>query len=353
MSWIGIVAAIALVIALLVLACWCWYRAWLRRVTRLASAESQIVSTARGRVEYAVRGNGPVVLHFHGGNVGHNGGFFLAHLVDAGYRVLTPDRPGYLGTPIENGRTPEEQADLAAALLDTLGIERVAVVGISAGGPSAIQFAARHAQRTEALVLLSAISQRTGLSTDQTNSSFGRLVMTPKYQNPAYFLIHQSMHHMTKLAMRDMIKTETTYDEATGRKLIDAIVSDPDQKRRVLLIADAMVPALPRFAGVMNDLQVQKELGELPLAAVRAPTLIVGSRFDGDIGYANSLHSHEKIAGSTLITVDQFGHFIWWGDAAVTRDFEARIEQFLDRSVRRASTRTGGAAPGEAPIPPR
>jgi pimeloyl-ACP methyl ester carboxylesterase len=80
---------------------------------------------------------------------------------------------------------------------------------------------------------------------------------------------------------------------------------------------------------------VQKELGDLPLAAVRAPTLIVGSRCDGDIGYANSLNAHEKIVGSTLITVEQFGHFIWWGDAAVTRDLEGRIEQFLDRHLRR------------------
>lgn len=328
--------AIVAVIAVAALACWWWYRAWLRRVTRLASADSRVVATPRGPVEYDVRGAGPVVLHFHGGNVGHNGWFFLEHLVRAGYKVLTPDRPGYLGTPIENGASPEEQADLAAALLDVLGIDRVAAVGISAGGPAAIQFAARHAQRVDALVLLSAISQRTQLSDDQTNSTIGRLVMTPQYQDPAFFLIHQSMHHMTALAMRDWIKTETTYDEATGRKLIDAIVRDPEQKRQVLLAADAMVPALPRFAGVMNDLRVQKELGELPLAEVRAPTLVVGSRFDGDIGYANSQHSHDKIAGSTLITVEQFGHFIWWGDAAVTRDFEKRVEQFLDRHLRRA-----------------
>ena len=100
-------------------------------------------------------------------------------------------------------------------------------------------------------------------------------------------------------------------------------------------MADALVPALPRFAGVMNDLQVQKELGDLPLAEVRSPTLIVGSRFDGDIGYANSVNAHEKIAGSTLTTVEQFGHFIWWGGSEVTRDFEAQIEQFLDRQLRR------------------
>jgi pimeloyl-ACP methyl ester carboxylesterase len=159
MTWLW-VAGIAVVVILLGLGLWLWYRTWLRRVTLRASSDSQIVDTALGRVEYGVRGDGPVVLHFHGGSVGHGGWFFLEHLVKAGYRVLTPDRPGYLGTPIENGGTPERQADLAAALLDTLGIDRVAVVGLSAGGPGAIQFAVRHADRVDALVLLSAISQR-------------------------------------------------------------------------------------------------------------------------------------------------------------------------------------------------
>ena len=74
------------------------------------------------------------------------------------------DRPGYLGTPLGGNGSSEAQADVAAALLDALEVERVAVVGISAGGPGAIQFAARHPERTRALVLLSAVSRRTPLS---------------------------------------------------------------------------------------------------------------------------------------------------------------------------------------------
>lgn len=276
------------------------------------------------------------MLHFHGGNVGHNGWIFLDHLVAAGFQVLTPDRPGYLGTPLGDNGSPEQQADLAAALLDTLGIERVAVVGLSAGGPSAIEFAARHPDRTAALVLLSAISQRTGLSADQTGSALGRLVMTPKYQNVAYFLINRAMHAMTALSMRDFVKTETTYDAAQGEHLIGQVLGDPVQKRQVLAMSDAMVPALPRFEGVMNDLTVQQELEELPFERVTAPALIVGSRYDGDIGYANSLNSHEKLPGSQLITVDQFGHLIWWGDPIVTARFQSEIEEFLTRHLRSA-----------------
>jgi pimeloyl-ACP methyl ester carboxylesterase len=72
---------------------------------------------------------------------------------------------------------------------------------------------------------------------------------------------------------------------------------------------------------------------------VRAPVLIVGSRYDGDIGYDNSVNAHERLPGSELITVDQFGHFIWWGDPDVTREVERRIEEFLERHSSRQTPR--------------
>ena len=195
-----------------------YYRSWLSTVRRRAHEGSLVAATSRGPVEYDVRGRGATVLHFHGGNVGHDGWFFLAHLVGSGYRLLTPDRPGYLGTPLGGNGSPEAQADVAAALLDALEVERVAVVGISAGGPAAIQFAARHPERTRALVLLSAVARRTPLSDDQLNSALGRLVMTRRFQDPAYFLIHQAMKRMPRLALRDFVRTETTYDLATFRE---------------------------------------------------------------------------------------------------------------------------------------
>src|SRR5262245_21464777 len=152
MPWVLLVAG---VIILAGIALYWQYRTWLRAQTRRASAESKIVQTARGPVEYDMRGQGPTVLHFHGGNVGHNGWFMLSHLMNAGFTVLTPDRPGYLGTPLANNGSAEAQADVAAALLDTLGIDTVAVVGISAGGPAALQFVLRYPNRTRALVLIS------------------------------------------------------------------------------------------------------------------------------------------------------------------------------------------------------
>lgn len=331
MKWLLLVLAL-LTLAIVVLY---WrYRKWLEAQTRRVSAESKIVETARGPVEYDMRGQGPTVLHFHGGNVGHNGCFMVAHLIDAGFTVLTPDRPGYLGTPLGNNGSAEAQADVVAALLDTLGIETVAVVGISAGGAAALQFVLRHPSRTKALVLLSGITRRTGLSQEQLNSALGRLVMTPRFQDPAYYLINMAMKRIPRYALQDYVRTETKYDMETGKRLIQQILADPIQKQQVFDTADALVPASPRFEGVMNDLKVQESLGDLPLDQIRIPTLMVHSRKDGDVPYETAVYTHERLPNAELITVEQFGHFVWWGDRKVTEDFQERVEKFVRDACR-------------------
>ena len=64
--------------------------------------------------------------------------------LEHGFGVIAPSRPGYGRTPLEIAETSAESADCYAALLDVIKIDKVVTVGISAGGPSAIQFAARH-----------------------------------------------------------------------------------------------------------------------------------------------------------------------------------------------------------------
>ena len=308
-----------------------WHKAqrWNEQQYARSIADSHLIETALGPVEYDLRGAGPVVLHMHGGVVAHNSWYLLEYLVEAGYTVLTPSRPGYLRTPLSSGAAPEEQADLMAALLDALRIESVAVCGLSAGGPVALQFALRHAHRTCALVLISAVTKQTGLSSDQTNSALGRLVMSPAGQNLAYLLIHWVMTRYPRLALYDLARTETTYPGKISRRLNRQVLSDPVQRLALTRLADAMVPALPRFDGTMNDLQIQQILPNYPLEAIALPTLIVHSRYDGDIPYENATFAAATIPNAELITVDQYGHLLWLGDPAVTKMWQQRIVQFL------------------------
>jgi pimeloyl-ACP methyl ester carboxylesterase len=124
-----------------------------------ASPPSPLTTRVRmGLVQHTDTGAGPALLALHGGMGGYDQSWLLARALIADltpYRVLALSRPGYLGTAQSLGRTPDAQADLYAELLDALGIEKALVAAVSAGGPSAIQFALRHPGRCAGLVLVS------------------------------------------------------------------------------------------------------------------------------------------------------------------------------------------------------
>ena len=132
------------------------YRADITAARRRIATGGRVVKTAAGPIEYAEAGHGAPVLMIHGAGGGYDQGLwgFGDGLGEQDYRVIAPSRFGYLATPLPRDGSPAAQAGAHAALLDTLGVGRVAVMGASAGALSAMQFAIRYPQRTAALVLL-------------------------------------------------------------------------------------------------------------------------------------------------------------------------------------------------------
>ena len=118
---------------------------------------SRVIETRRGPMEVAVMGEGPPVLVIHGGAGGYDQGLLETRVLD-NFKFIAVSRPGYLRTPIETGRTPLEQADAFASLLDAMGIRQAAVIGTSMGGLVAIHFALHYPDRCRALVLVSSVT---------------------------------------------------------------------------------------------------------------------------------------------------------------------------------------------------
>ena len=72
-------------------------------------------------MEYSIKGQAPYLLALHGTPGIHDGmSGYCDPWLEHGFGVIAPSRPGYGRTPIENGRTYEDQADTLAALLDEL-----------------------------------------------------------------------------------------------------------------------------------------------------------------------------------------------------------------------------------------
>jgi len=116
---------------------------------------SLLVETACGPIEYQQSGAGVPLLAVHGSGGGFDQGMaFAGLLANQGIRVIAMSRFGYLRTPMPADASAAAQADAHVCLLDALGIPKAAVMGGSAGAPSALQMAVRHPDRTLALVLL-------------------------------------------------------------------------------------------------------------------------------------------------------------------------------------------------------
>jgi pimeloyl-ACP methyl ester carboxylesterase len=81
--------------------------------------------------------------------------FHKARNLPPSYRFICVSRFGYLGSSLPPKATVRMQAAAYEKLLDHLRIDRVFLVGNSAGGPSAMWFSIGYPERTQGLILLS------------------------------------------------------------------------------------------------------------------------------------------------------------------------------------------------------
>ena len=122
-----------------------------------AFADLDRIETGRAAgINYLRRaGRGKTLLCLHGlGSWARSFMWPLPHL-PKDWDVIAWEAPGYSGSERVAPAWPDEDdyADAAARLLDALGIRRAVVVGHSMGTVIGARFAARHAERTEALIL--------------------------------------------------------------------------------------------------------------------------------------------------------------------------------------------------------
>jgi pimeloyl-ACP methyl ester carboxylesterase len=106
------------------------------------------------------RPNGRVVTLLHGRNyVAATRQGTIAVLSDAGYRVIAPDQIGFGKTtkPAHYQYTFQQFAGNTHALLDSLGISRVTIVGHSTGGMLGVRYARMYPDSIDQLGLVDPI----------------------------------------------------------------------------------------------------------------------------------------------------------------------------------------------------
>ncbi|RJR41221.1 MAG: alpha/beta hydrolase [Deltaproteobacteria bacterium] len=268
---------------------------------------AQVIQTAAGPVEYAERGQGPALLAVHGGPGGCDQGLGLGEFFRVnGFKIIAPSRPGYLGTPLDTGRTPEEQADALAALLDALQIDKIPVIAASAGGPSSYLLAARHPEKVSCLLEIDSVC----LNYKPDVSPLEEKLFLSK---TGIWLMGFFMDHFPESVVKNFLKTESTLDRHEIAARSKEILRD---EGKFAFLKFLMVTMSERFQerqdGVHNDLVQLAAITQLDLAPVSCPTLIIHGSADKDVPPRHGEYAHATITGSELYRIGGGSHIGFW-----------------------------------------
>src|SRR5262245_6754801 len=225
------------------------------------------------------------------------------------FRVMTFSLCGELGCPrIEPSRGIDNFSDQIAAALDSRGLERAIVCGVSFGGLAALRFAAERPERTAALVLVS----------------------TP---GPGFHL--KKRHRL--YARLPWVFAPVFLAETPRRLRREVVVAIPGRRARLrfaarqmqtIVRAPVMLGRMAKRAELIATVDFAREASRIVV-----PTLVVS----GEPGLDHVVAPHttsayvEMIPGARGVTLDRTGHL-----GVVTRpgQFAELVNEFA-RSIRR------------------
>lgn len=292
------------------------FRTWRAAEWNRIRSGSELISLESGPMEYSLTGKGPVVLWLHGAR----GGYDQAPLLE-GFRVLAPSRPGYLRTALSVGETLPEAAAAYAALLDSLEFGRVAVAGVSAGGASTLEFAARYPERVWAVLMISAVARRhfrpipeQGLLSRVTDLFIG--------EGFEDWVRAQLLARFPQMLLSG---EGSVYFSAQDRELLR---SHPEKLRELGdAILSRVTASKQRFPGFVNDRIQLRQMAEPDPLPIAVPTLVIHGTADPVVGFEHAASTVHRIPHGVLFPVEGAGHF-----AFVTHwdRIQPRILEFLN-----------------------
>jgi pimeloyl-ACP methyl ester carboxylesterase len=246
------------------------------------------------KIAYQAAGDGPIDLIVVPGFTSHLDVWWepwserLAHRLASFSRLILFDKRGMGLSDRPPHSDIEHWMEDTRVVLDAVGSERAAVLGMSAGGTVAVLFAATYPERTRSLVLY-------GVEARYLRADDYPIGLAPEEVEP----------------LAEFVEAKW----GTGVSFEDFCPSAADDP--VLLEHYARfqrISASPGAAGAYLRALVQMDVRHA-LPMVRAPTLILHATRDRTDPIEAARYMAERIPNATLVELDSADHLIWLSDA--------------------------------------
>jgi len=282
-----------------------WYR-------RHGTVDAGISYTkSRGlSIAYAVRGEGPIDLVVVPGFVSHLEaglgqpaiGNFVRRLSSFA-RTIVFDKAGTgLSDPVEDATTLEERMEDLVAVLDAVGVERVALFGVSEGAPMCALFAATHPERTRALIMY---------------GSYAKGIAAEGYP---WAPVREQVELGSELIEEEW-GTGIFLDVYAPSRADDPEFARWWAQYQRLAASPGMAKAVARLAAEIDIREV--------LPAISVPTLVLHRSGDLLWPVEGAEFVSQQIEGSRFVVIDGIDHFPFVGD---TDALLSEVETFLTGS---------------------
>lgn len=270
-------------------------------------ADSRLI-LADGRVigfrEYGAT-DGLPILCFHG-TPGSRVMFGIADdfARENGLRLIAPERAGFGLSSFAKARPLAQSADDMAALCDALGVDRVALAGVSGGAPFATAFAAARPERVSAMALVSPVGPFAGPESPKRIGPAHRLTFRVLPGVPLLYRVLFTFGRMGFLFVPDAM---------AGLIMSRSAPSDwrilSEKRIRKNLIRGLREGVRPGVGGAVEELRCFSRPWNLPLERITAPTILWQGLSDRNVPVSAALRLGELIPGCEVRRIEGAGHY--------------------------------------------
>lgn len=256
--------------------------------------KAESVETSYGKITFIDEGEGEVILSCHGICGGYDQAYDTLSDKTENYRVIAPSRFGYPGSDAPKNPSIDNQVEAFVELLDSLNIDKVYVLGTSAGGAIAIKFALLHPERTKGLILYCS-----GYPATEKPEKEATYVGPPSaicYDFPMWFF-------------------SPLFGPLMGmdRETIGLIM--PLNERHEGIVLDAKI----------SNTDMSNHYEEYDMSKLSVPVLIMHAEDDKLADYNNAALWSKKIPNCTFVSFKSGGHLMTGNSEKINEEFNSFI----------------------------